>query len=229
MSDGEFQPQNNVVDPLTNVISSSAMVPTSLGTLDKTIISSERKRKVTSVVWNDFSTKTINGVQYGICNHCKARLKAPSNYGTMSLHDHIKICKKRKKNGDLRQFVLQSNITKNQGTSEAQVEYRNFVFDQNVSRHELACMIIVHEYPLSMINHSRFRKFVNSSLQPFFNMVFRNTIKGDILKIYDSEKVKTSKFMEELNGRVAITSDMWTCNHSKKDFMAVTSHFIDDS
>ncbi|XP_059663589.1 zinc finger BED domain-containing protein RICESLEEPER 2-like [Cornus florida] len=108
------------------------------------------------------------------------------------------------------------------------MEYCNFVFDQNVSRHELACMIIVHEYPLSMVNHSRFRKFANS-LQPLFNMVSRNTIKGDILKIYDSEKAKTSKFMEELNGRVAITSDMWTCNHSKKGFIAVTTHFIDDS
>jgi hypothetical protein len=54
-----------------------------------------------------------------------------------------------------------------------------YVFDQVVVRKELALMICVHEYPLSMVDHVGFRRFC-AALQPLFKVVSRNTIK----KIY---------------------------------------------
>ena len=48
-------------------------------------------------------------------------------------------------------------------------------------------MIVLHKYPLTMVDHVGFRKYSNT-LQPLFKMVSRNTIKYDILKIYDYEK-----------------------------------------
>lgn len=64
---------------------------------------------------------------------------------------------------------------------------QHYYFDQDVSHRELAYAIILYEYPLSIVDHVGFRKFV-ASLQPLFKMVSKNTIKNDILKIFDNLK-----------------------------------------
>ena len=99
-------------------------------------------------------------------------------------------------------------------------------FDQNVSRNELARMIILHEYPLSIVDHIGFRKYP-TSLQPLFKMVSRNTIKMDILSIYEKEREKSKHEIDKNLGRISITIDMWTSQNKKRGFMVVTAHFID--
>jgi hypothetical protein len=56
------------------------------------------------------------------------------------------------------------------------VVVEKYVFDQQVAKKELALMICVHEYPLSMVDHVGFRKFC-AALQPLFKAISRNTIK----------------------------------------------------
>ncbi|KAH0657822.1 hypothetical protein KY289_026570 [Solanum tuberosum] len=115
-----------------------------------------------------------------------------------------------------------------EGGSEVNDGSQQQYFDQDVSRRELAHAIILHEYPLSIVDHVGFRKFV-ASLQRLFKMVPRTTFKNDILKFFDNLKSKTSKLLETLTCRTAITTDMWTLDNNKKGFMAITTHFIDDS
>ncbi|KAJ7954513.1 Zinc finger BED domain-containing protein RICESLEEPER [Quillaja saponaria] len=79
---------------------------------------------------------------------------------------------------------------------------------------DLAKMIIVHGYPLS--DHIGFRKFIYG-LQPTFKMVLRNTVKADIMKIYDCEKDNTMKLIKSSQSKVAITCDMWTASNQRKD------------
>ncbi|KAL6327845.1 hypothetical protein AAG906_026519 [Vitis piasezkii] len=55
-----------------------------------------------------------------------------------------------------------------------------------------------------------------------------NTIKGDIMKIYEVEKDKMISYLEKLQSRVAITTDIWTSNQ-KKGYMAIIVHYIDES
>ena len=62
-------------------------------------------------------------------------------------------------------------------------------FDPEESRKLLAQMIVLHEYPLSMVEHEGFKDY-SYSLQPLFKVVSRNTIRSDILKIYEEEKKK---------------------------------------
>ncbi|XBI46752.1 hypothetical protein VPH35_110907 [Triticum aestivum] len=88
-------------------------------------------------------------------------------------------------------------------------------------------MICVHEYPLSMVDHSGFRKFC-STLQPMFKMVSRNTIRKEILGMYTAEKDKIVKYLANFRNRVAITTNMWTAGHQKRGYMVVTAHFIDE-
>ncbi|KAL0015428.1 hypothetical protein SO802_002497 [Lithocarpus litseifolius] len=80
-------------------------------------------------------------------------------------------------------------------------------FDQDESRKELARMIILHEYPLSIVDHIGFRRY-STSLQPLFKMVCRTTIRKDIMGIYDHEREKSMHEIEKNRSRIAITIDM---------------------
>ncbi|KAI5440522.1 hypothetical protein KIW84_010125 [Lathyrus oleraceus] len=99
-------------------------------------------------------------------------------------------------------------------------------YNAEKSRKELACAIIMHEYPLSIVDHIGFRRFV-ASLQPLFHVPCRNTIRKEIFKMYEFEKTITSKLLDSLQARVAITSDMWTSSNKKKRYMVVIAHYID--
>jgi len=53
-------------------------------------------------------------------------------------------------------------------------------------------------------------------------------LRYEIFGTYKKEKEKLRKLLSTIEGRVAITTDMWTCKNPKKGYMAVTTHFIDD-
>ncbi|KAK9045232.1 hypothetical protein V6N11_059119 [Hibiscus sabdariffa] len=61
-----------------------------------------------------------------------------------------------------------------------------------------------------------------------FDMPSRNTVKKDILDMFEKEKEKTLSKLEANEGRIAITTDMWTADHQNRGYMAVTAHYIDD-
>jgi hypothetical protein len=46
--------------------------------------------------------------------------------------------------------------------------------------------------------------------------------------IYRVQRGCMVKYFQQLESRVAITTDMWTTNHQKKGYMSVTSHYIDE-
>ncbi|RYQ82934.1 hypothetical protein Ahy_B10g101524 isoform A [Arachis hypogaea] len=113
---------------------------------------------------------------------------------------------------------------------QAQVQKLNedgFVFDPSKTRKCVAEMIVLHEYPLSCVDHHGLRRAF-ASMQPTFKMPSRNTIRKDILKMFGDEKLKLTLQLDENDSRVAITSDMWTFNQ-EKGYMVVTAHYIDSS
>ena len=103
----------------------------------------------------------------------------------------------------------------------------NYEFNQDKSRQDLAEMIVMHEYPLSMVDHLGFRQFV-SGLNSDFVMISRRTLRTDILKIFDDGKSSLKKLLEVNPDRVAVTTDLWMTSNQKKGYMAVTVHFVDD-
>uniref|UniRef100_A0A2N9FGB2 BED-type domain-containing protein n=1 Tax=Fagus sylvatica TaxID=28930 RepID=A0A2N9FGB2_FAGSY len=182
------------------------------------------KRKRTSAVWNHFKLKTVEGKMKAQCNYCKKHLLGESKQGTNHLRTHLERCPSLKLRGDLRRQVM----IKEQGKANKKVSASPYNFDQEGSREDLAHMVIMHEYPLAMVDHVGFRRFV-SGLQPNFKLVSRNTLKRDILKIYDYEKQKSMAKIDNNGSRVAITTDMWTSSNKKRGFMVVTGHYINDS
>ncbi|KAE8662422.1 hypothetical protein F3Y22_tig00113337pilonHSYRG00037 [Hibiscus syriacus] len=190
---------------------------------DSNIGTNSRKRKLTSIVWNHFEKVNVNGEDKGECRYCKKKLGANSKNGTRHLHDHFKSCPRRTCR-DIREQVIRMG----QKTTDGQTNLSCLNFDPEKSRKDIAEMVIVHEYPLVMLEHHGFRKFV-VGLQPLFKVPSRNTLKNDILKIYDFEKEKTMRLLEKNRSKIAITTDMWTSSNQKKGFMSITSHLIDDN
>jgi hypothetical protein len=107
--------------------------------------------------------------------------------------------------------------------SRVQVNIENVIFDQEKARRDLGLMICEHEYLLSIVEHSDFRRFC-SSLQPLFKMVCKNTIRNDILAMHSAQREKMVDFFATFKHRVAITTDLWTTCYQKRGYMAVTTH-----
>lgn len=175
--------------------------------------------KLRNPMWQHFNKATVNGVCKAVCKYCKKQFAGNSNSGTSHLSSHYE---KKHKKGSLRQQVLTNNFNK------GNPQLTSYTFDHDTTKKELASAIIMHDYPLSIVDHVGFKRY-SLSLQPLFKVPCRNTIKGEIFKIYDYERVKTLSLVESNHSRLAITTDMWTSSNQKRGFMAITAHFIDDS
>uniref|UniRef100_A0A8R7U149 BED-type domain-containing protein n=1 Tax=Triticum urartu TaxID=4572 RepID=A0A8R7U149_TRIUA len=132
------------------------------------------KRKLTSIVWVDFKKVRVRGIWKAQCLHCKKKLGGESKNGTKHLHVHLASCTMKKVNSNGK-TLSQSSLRFN-SSSHGKVYVENYTFDQDYARKMLASMIVLHEYPLSIVDHTGFRRFI-SALKPLFNMVTRNTIR----------------------------------------------------
>ena len=97
-----------------------------------------------------------------------------SSQGTTHLRNHLARCPRMKFKDirDMRQQVL--IIQQNKG--DRTMSLNTYQFDQVRVRNKLARMVILHKYPLSMVDHIGFKEFV-ADLQPMFKLVTRNTLK----------------------------------------------------
>jgi len=154
------QNDENLPASSSNVISLEADSPRP-SQIDEVVVPGKRKRY--SKAWKHFKLVYVDGVPYGQCKYCKSQYKNAKNCGTTSMWDHLRKCAKKPR-----------------GEGDIDGDDEGHYFDQDVSRKQLAHAIILHEYPLSIVDHVGFRNFV-ASLQPMFKMVSRNTINNDIL------------------------------------------------
>ncbi|KAJ1433239.1 hypothetical protein SESBI_06180 [Sesbania bispinosa] len=150
------------------------------------------------------------------------RRKQTSDQGTTHLRNHFKTYKLRTTR-DIRQAFLK---TDKKGSETNLVGC--FAFNQELARSALAKMIVAHEYPMAMVEHKFFKEFL-SIVAPLFKGVNRNTIRSDIMKIYNGERENTMKLLSRNRSRIAINTDMWTSSNQNLGYMTDTSHFIDDS
>nr|KAJ0190290.1 hypothetical protein LSAT_V11C800422620 [Lactuca sativa] len=124
------------------------------------------------------------------CIHCKKQLIDRSNDGTTHLKDEYMICP-RKNTRDIRQHIL----VQGKKTTDGKAYMSKYSFDNEISRDEIAKMIIIHDYPRSIVEHYGFRKYTES-LQPLFKVPCCNTVKGAIMKVYEDKKFHILKCFE---------------------------------
>ena len=89
--------------------------------------------------------------------HCHKKITAGPRAGTTHLRVHLESCPARHAPIGPKQQKLR--LTKGEG---GKVNMENVIFDQEKARRDLALMICEHEYPLSIVEHSGFRRFCSS-------------------------------------------------------------------
>ncbi|XP_054821215.1 zinc finger BED domain-containing protein DAYSLEEPER-like isoform X2 [Prosopis cineraria] len=199
-----------------------------------------KRRKKKSIVWEHFTIETVSaGCRRACCKQCKQSFAYSTGSkvaGTSHLKRHIAkgTCPALLRNQQQNQLTPYTPRGRGSGGGTAsdtpKRRYRSpstpyMIFDQDRCRHEIAKMIIMHDYPLHMVEHPGFVAFVQN-LQPQFNMVTFNTIQGDCVATYLSEKQNLMKYFEGLPGRFCLTLDMWTSNQSV-GYVFISGHFVD--
>ncbi|KAJ0006949.1 hypothetical protein Pint_30170 [Pistacia integerrima] len=194
-----------------------------------------KRRRKKSIVWEYFTVETVGaGCTRACCKQCKksfAYITGSKLAGTSHLKRHITmgICPvSRQKN---QQSPYTPNSKTGNATDPPKRRYRSpagiasIPFNQDRCSHEIAKMIIMHDYPPHIVEHSGFVDFVHT-LQPQFNVVSFNTIQGDCVAMYLREKQSLLNFISEIPGRVNLTLDLWTSNQTV-GYAVLTGYFID--
>ena len=63
-----------------------------------------------------------------------------------------------------------------------------------------------------MVDHLGFMHFVGG-LNPNFQIIFRNTLRSDILKTFEDGKCSLKKLLEVNQGRIVVTTDLWIASN----------------
>lgn len=199
-----------------------------------------KRRKKKSIVWEHFTIENVGaGCRRACCKQCKQSFAYSTGTkvaGTSHLKRHIAkgTCPVVLRNQENNQLSPYSAPTKIGGPGRlndapkrryrtASVPY--FAFDSDRCRHEIARMIIMHNYPLHIVEHPGFIAFVKN-LQPRFDMVSFNTVQGDCVATYLREKQTLQKLLEGIPGRICLTLDLWTSSQTV-GYVFVTGQFID--
>ncbi|KAI3446889.1 hypothetical protein Pfo_003554 [Paulownia fortunei] len=196
-----------------------------------------KRRKKKSIVWEHFTIETVGaGCRRACCKQCKQSFAYSTGSkvaGTSHLKRHIAkgtcpvVLRNQEKN-QLSPYSAPSKMSTFSDTPKrryrtASVPY--LAFDADRCRHEIARMIIMHDYPLHMVEHPGFVAFVQN-LQPRFDMVSFNTVQGDCVATYLREKQNIQKVIEGMPGRICLTLDLWSSSRTI-GYMFVSGQFID--
>ncbi|KAM7480327.1 hypothetical protein LguiA_028540 [Lonicera macranthoides] len=203
---------------------------------------SNKRRRKKSIVWEHFTIETVDaGCTRACCKQCKksfAYITGSKLAGTSHLKRHIAlgICPVSRQKNQLSPYTpaLKTDGSASTTTIPPRKRYKttpvlaNFSFDQDRSTHDIAKMIILHEYPLDMVEHPGFVDFVRA-LQPQFNMVNVNTILGECVGVYLREKQSLLNVLGGIAGHVNLSLDLWTSDQVDLGYVFLTGHFIDNN
>ncbi|CAN1273406.1 Putative AC transposase, partial [Linum perenne] len=153
--------------------------------------------------WLHFERVKVHDLCKAKCNYCRKLLGGDSSNDTSHPRSHVKSCiQKRIHDGS--QKVLGPNLL-----IKGKTELVATCYNAEVSRKELAIAVLMHEYPLSIVEHLHFKRFCYS-LRPLFSVPSRNTLKRDVMRLYCDERAKIQRLIDCSKVSVAITTDMCT-------------------
>ncbi|KAK7255215.1 hypothetical protein RIF29_28620 [Crotalaria pallida] len=198
----------------------------------------DRHKRKKSIVWEYFTVESVEaGITRAYCKQCKksfAYISGSKLSGTSHLKRHITlgICQV------LRQKNQQSSCAKTDGSPHDSANRpkkrtrtapglasNGIVFDQERCKHDIAKMIILHDYPLHIVGQQGFIHFVRT-LQPQFNPLCLNSVEADCVAIYRRKKQNLLNFIKGIPARVHLSLDLWTSNQAMR-YIFVRGHFID--
>ncbi|CAN4094589.1 unnamed protein product [Withania somnifera] len=199
-----------------------------------------KRRKKKSIVWEHFTIENVGGgTRRAQCKQCKQSFAYSTGSkvaGTSHLKRHIAkgtcpVVLRNQQNNQLSPYSTPPKMSRYGGSTDVpKRRYRTasapyLAFDPDRCRQEISRMIIMHEYPLHMVEHPGFLAFVQN-LQPRFDMVSFNTVQGDCVATYLREKQAIQKVIEGVPGRICLTLDMWSSCYTV-GYVFITGQYID--
>ena len=107
-------------------------------------------------------------------------------------------------------------------TSSAQTTNNQvWTFSQDKTQENLAKMIILHEYPFSIVEHKGFIEFMQSA-QTKFIMPGCKTIRSDCVKMFQNMKIDQIARVTWAS-HIALTTNLWMAS-DLTGYMVVTAH-----
>lgn len=85
--------------------------------------------------------------------------------------------------------------------------------------------IVIHQHPFTIVEENSFIELINS-LCPNAKIPSADTIKRNIMDVYEINSKSIQVILQELPGKISFTIDTWT-SPSTKSFLSITAHFID--
>ncbi|KRH55606.1 hypothetical protein GLYMA_06G265900v4 [Glycine max] len=161
-----------------------------------------RKRKKTSVVWNDFDEMEISP------GYCKSKF-ATGGTGSSTTHLHSKSCiqKKAKTTAESRQPTIPFQPS----NSNNPFMIRGVRYSNKKMREIIATTIMVHEYPFSVVEDSIWM-WAFQYANPDFHKVTHKTARNDCLALIEMEKKILKKLLESVS-KISLTIDIWKSCH----------------
>lgn len=87
--------------------------------------------------------------------------------------------------------------------------------------------IVNNQHPFTVMEEPEFVTLIQS-LCPSAELVSADTVKRNIMNMYNSNKDQIQKLLKEIPGKISFTMDIWT-SPSTKAFLAITAHYIDNN
>ncbi|KAM0864305.1 hypothetical protein ACQ4PT_044011 [Festuca glaucescens] len=198
-----------------------------------------RRRKKKSLVWEHFTIEdAAGGATRACCKLCKQTFAYSSGSkiaGTSHLKRHITLGSCPKIKSQEHKIALASTIgTDNDGDGTVErrskrryryTGYANASFDQDRSCSYLAKMIILHDYPLHIVQQPTFTAFIDS-LQPRFRVADVDTMEGEVYAVYQREKEGLLQAFSTMPGRISLTIGLWTTSQTL-GYVSLAGQFID--
>ncbi|XP_015696128.2 zinc finger BED domain-containing protein RICESLEEPER 2-like [Oryza brachyantha] len=198
-----------------------------------------RRRRKKSLVWEHFTIEAMpGGSSRACCNLCKQTFAYSSGSkiaGTSHLKRHITLGSCPMLKSEDRKLALPSvpgTDNEGEGTAERPAKrryrytgYANATFDQDRSCSYLAKMIILHDYPLHIVQQPAFTAFIES-LQPRFRVADVDAIEGEVYSVYQKEKENLLQAFSTMPGRISLTIGLWTTSQTL-GYVSVAGQFID--
>ncbi|KAG6732370.1 hypothetical protein I3842_01G173600 [Carya illinoinensis] len=172
-----------------------------------------------SKVWNDFNKELIDGEIKAVCKYCNRKFVGSSKKGTSHLKNHLQRCKVKK---NVETHEKEMSICPETASIEG-----DFLFDNERSRLDLAKMITRLKCPLDVVEHESFQTFVKN-LQLRFTPPSQDTLKADILRVYEEEKLKLQEYLGTLSCNFSLIMQFWTCHRTKNVYCCFAVQFLKD-
>ncbi|KAK9055110.1 hypothetical protein SSX86_026191 [Deinandra increscens subsp. villosa] len=202
-----------------------------------------KRRKKKSMVWEHFTIETVSpGCRRACCKQCKQSFAYSTGSkvaGTSHLKRHIAkggcpVVLRNQHMDPMTPFSAPSKLANDSAGPTTETPKRRYrtasvpyvAFDSDRCRQEIAQMIILHDYPLHIVEHPGFVAFVRS-LQPNFNMASFSTVQGDCIATYLREKQSVQNLIDGMPGRICLTLDLWTSCQTT-GYVFVMGQFVDN-